>query len=32
VTTLKRIFTVVVLVAVAAVGFVVFRPKDSGHH
>jgi virulence factor Mce-like protein len=29
---LKRIVTVVLVVAVAAVGFVVFRPKNSGHH
>jgi len=31
-TTLKRIVTTVVVVAVAVVGFVVFRPKDDGHH
>lgn len=32
VTGLKRVFGVIVAVAVAAVGFMVFRPKDSGHH
>ena len=29
---LKRVLGAVVAVAVAAVGFVVFRPKDGGHH
>jgi phospholipid/cholesterol/gamma-HCH transport system substrate-binding protein len=30
-TTLKRILTAVLVVAVAGIGFVVFRPKSSGH-
>src|SRR5438270_13380038 len=32
VTTFKRILATVLTVAVLALGFMVFRPKNSGHH
>jgi phospholipid/cholesterol/gamma-HCH transport system substrate-binding protein len=31
-TTLKRVLTVVLVAALAGIGFIVLRPKNSGHH